>query len=126
VLDEGFDVALESLTSRSGIPASLRTQGRSEGVLSPAIAVIAYFCVAELITNATKHSKARSLAVTAHFHPDKLLLRVTDDGIGGAEIRPGHGLAGLTDRVRTVDGRLTAVSPAGGPTEVAVELPLHA
>ncbi|MEU4218496.1 sensor domain-containing protein [Actinoplanes sp. NPDC026623] len=126
VLDEGLDVALESLTSRSGVPATLRTQGLPERAPSPAIAVIAYFCVAELITNATRHSRARNLAVTAHLHPDKLLLRVTDDGIGGAEIRPGHGLAGLTDRVRTVDGRLTSVSPVGGPTEVVVELPLHA
>ena len=34
------------------------------------------------------------------------------------------GLAGLTDRVRTVDGRLDLVSPAGGPTVVTVDLPL--
>jgi signal transduction histidine kinase len=56
----------------------------------------------------------------------RLRLRVTDDGVGGARPGAGSGLSGLVDRVRAVDGRLRVVSPAGGPTEVTVDLPLHA
>jgi signal transduction histidine kinase len=55
-----------------------------------------------------------------------LRLRVWDDGAGGAVLMPGGGLAGLADRVRTVDGRVEIDSPAGGPTAVTVSLPLHA
>jgi signal transduction histidine kinase len=56
----------------------------------------------------------------------RLVMRVTDDGVGGARLKPGGGLAGLDDRVQTVDGRLSLQSPPGGPTVVTVELPVRA
>ena len=48
------------------------------------------------------------------------------DGHGGARLIPGGGLAGLLERVQTVDGRLEVDSPPGGPTIVTIELPRHA
>jgi signal transduction histidine kinase len=48
---------------------------------------------------------------------------VEDDGRGGAVLAPGHGLAGLTDRLQAVDGVLTVDSPRGGPTRLTAELP---
>ena len=53
-------------------------------------------------------------------------MTVADDGDGGARLVPGGGLAGLLERVQTVDGRLRLDSPPGGPTLVTVELPRHA
>jgi signal transduction histidine kinase len=50
-------------------------------------------------------------------------VEVSDDGRGGARVEAGGGLAGLAERVNTVDGRLQLTSPTGGPTVVAVELP---
>ena len=58
--------------------------------------------------------------------PGLLRVRVSDDGAGGARIEAGSGLAGLAERVRTVDGRMEISSPPGGPTAVTVELPSHA
>ena len=55
-----------------------------------------------------------------------LVMSVTDDGHGGARLVPGGGLAGLLERVQTVDGRLEVDSPPGGPTTVTIELPRHA
>jgi signal transduction histidine kinase len=52
-------------------------------------------------------------------------MRVSDNGTGGARLEPGGGLAGLAERVKTVDGRLRVESPAGRPTVVTVELPSH-
>jgi signal transduction histidine kinase len=54
------------------------------------------------------------------------MLRVSDDGRGGAEPARGSGLSGLVQRVRTVDGDLEIASPPGGPTQVTVQLPLRA
>ena len=56
---------------------------------------------------------------------DSVLLRVEveDDGTGGAVLAPGHGLAGLADRLRAVDGALTVDSPRGGPTRLIAEIP---
>jgi len=53
-------------------------------------------------------------------------MSVTDDGDGGARLVAGGGLAGLLERVQTVDGRLDVDSPPGGPTTVTIELPRHA
>ena len=53
-------------------------------------------------------------------------MTVTDDGAGEARLVPGGGLAGLLERVQTVDGRLGADSPPGGPTVITIELPGHA
>ena len=50
-------------------------------------------------------------------------MTVTDNGDGGAWLAPGGGLAGLRERVQTVDGRLDIDSPPGGPTTVTAELP---
>ena len=61
-----------------------------------------------------------------------LRLEVSDDGIGGADAAlgsqqaRGSGLAGLVQRVSTVDGRVDVSSPSGGPTVVTVVLPMKA
>jgi signal transduction histidine kinase len=92
-----------------------------------AIESIAYFCAAELIANATKHSYANQIKIKIYTERTGVLrLEVSDDGIGGADATRGSGLAGLAQRVSTVDGRIDVSSPAGGPTVVTVELPLRA
>ena len=54
---------------------------------------------------------------------DRLVVEITDDGVGGADPAGGTGLAGLADRVRSLGGWMQVLSPAGGPTTVLVELP---
>ncbi len=93
---------------------------------TPAIETIAYFCAAELLANAAKHSFANKIAIRAAGQRDVLLLSVADDGTGGADPARGSGLSGLASRVAVVDGRLTIASPPGGPTKITVELPLRA
>ena len=46
-----------------------------------------------------------------------------DNGVGGAHVAKGQGLAGLADRVRAAGGVLTIDSPDGGPTRLLAELP---
>ena len=50
-------------------------------------------------------------------------MRITDDGVGGADPGLGSGLAGLARRARSVDGSFALSSPVGGPTVITVELP---
>jgi signal transduction histidine kinase len=93
---------------------------------SPAIETITYYCAAELLANAAKHSGAQTVSVDVSDDDGLVRLRVTDDGTGGARVVPGRGLAGLVERLRTVDGHLHVASPKGGPTVVTVELPVAA
>ena len=123
-LDVGLDPALATLVARSAVPATLAIDVPVRP--SQAIETITYFSAAELIANVAKHSRARHATVEVAAHNGMLRLRVSDDGIGGAEPDAGSGLSGLADRVRAVDGHLQVSSPPGGPTVVTVELPLRA
>jgi signal transduction histidine kinase len=124
VLDQGLGIALTSLAARSDLPVELVIDLPERP--SAAIETIAYFCAAELLTNVTKHSGARHATLEVVHMSGLLRVRVSDDGCGGARVDASGGLAGLAERVRTVDGRLQLSSPPGGPTVVTVELPSHA
>jgi signal transduction histidine kinase len=123
-LDHGLAEALATLAARSAVPATLTADVPVRP--TPAIETITYFCAAELLTNVAKHSGARRAAIGVTADGAALRLSVTDDGAGGAVLRPGGGLAGLAQRVAVVDGTLAVSSPDGGPTVVTVDLPLHA
>ena len=123
-LDHGLAEALATLAARSAVPATLTADVPVRP--TPAIETIAYFCAAELLANVAKHSGAGRAAIGVTADGAALRLSVTDDGAGGAALRPGGGLAGLAQRVAVVDGTLAVSSPDGGPTVVTVDLPLHA
>jgi signal transduction histidine kinase len=122
VLDAGLDAALATLASHSAIPVHVHTSLPQRP--DAAIETMAYFCAAELLTNAVKHSGARTIGVSVRADAGRLVLAVHDDGRGGAHVGGGTGLSGLLERVRTVDGTMTVASPTGGPTDVTVELPM--
>ena len=124
VLDRGLEAALSALAQAGTIPARLDVSIRARP--SPAIEAIAYFCAAELLANVAKHSGASRATISVSDQGGELLMTVADDGTGGACPSPGGGLAGLLERVQTVDGRLSADSPPGGPTVITIELPGHA
>jgi signal transduction histidine kinase len=124
VLDHGLADALASLAADSAIPVELTVSLPVRP--TPAIETIAYFCAAELLANATRHSLAHRIAIRAAGQRDLLRLSVADDGAGGADPARGSGLSGLTQRVAVVDGRLTIASPPGGPTTITVDLPVRA
>jgi signal transduction histidine kinase len=127
-LDIGLEGALATLAARSAVPTELTVDLRSRP--TPAIEAIAYFCVAELLANVAQHAMAGRASVVCASQGTWLRLVVRDDGRGGAAITTvgssSSGLAGLLDRVHAVDGRLSVVSPPGGPTVVTVDLPLSA
>jgi signal transduction histidine kinase len=124
VLDHGLGAALSTLAARSDLPVELIVDLPERP--SAAIETIAYFCAAELLANVTKHSGARHATLAAVHGPGLLRVRVSDDGTGGARVEARGGLAGLAERVKTVDGRLQISSPPAGPTVVIVELPSRA
>ena len=124
VLDHGLGAALTTLAARSDLPVELVLDLPERP--SAAIETIAYFCAAELVANTAKHSGAGHATLEAAHVPGLLRVRVSDDGSGGARTEARGGLAGLAERVGTVDGRLQISSPPGGPTVVTIELPSHA
>jgi len=122
-LDGGLTEALPTLAADAGIATDVDIDLPRRP--SPAIERVVYFCVAELLGNAAKHSGAESAHVALSSAGGRLRLRVSDSGRGGAMIGAGSGLRGLRDRLTTVDGTLDIASPPGGPTVVTAELPVE-
>jgi signal transduction histidine kinase len=122
--DRGLAAALAAAAARSTVPVSVEV-GLPAGE-RPAAAVenTAYFVVTEALTNVAKHSGATHATVDVRPHGADLVVRVTDDGVGGAHPAKGHGLSGLSERLSAVEGRLEVVSPVGGPTVVTAWIPL--
>ncbi|HET8659466.1 MAG TPA: sensor domain-containing protein [Micromonosporaceae bacterium] len=119
--DRGLTAAVAALAALSAVPVDLDADGL--GRLDPAVETAAYFVVAEALANIAKHSRATECWVVLHRTVDRVVVTVTDNGDGGAQLAKGHGLAGLSNRVRAIGGTLTVTSPVGGPTTVAAELP---
>ncbi|MDT0341551.1 sensor histidine kinase [Streptomyces litchfieldiae] len=121
VLDEaGLRAALEAVAERCPLP--VRLDYRLPAEPDPAVAAVAYFVVSEAVTNAVKHSGARTVSVRLAPGDEALTLTVTDDGAGGAD-PTGGGLLGLARRAAALDGTLRVDSPPGGPTTITAELP---
>ncbi|MCO8269844.1 histidine kinase [Actinoplanes sp. TRM 88003] len=119
VLDNGLGDALATLATSSAIPIEVTVDLSDRP--APAIETIAYFCAAELLANAAKHSRASRITLGVRGN---LILTVADDGVGGAD-PGGPGLSGLARRIAVVDGRISVDSPTGGPTQVKIELPAY-
>ncbi|MFC0556153.1 sensor histidine kinase [Planotetraspora thailandica] len=119
--DRGLAPALAALASRCTVPVELDVQvdERFPALIENTV----YFVTAEALTNVAKHSRAELCQVTLSRIGDTLLLTIGDDGVGGAHVAKGHGLSGLADRLRAVEGELAVRSPAGGPTTIVAEVP---
>jgi len=120
--DRGLAAALAAIAARSPVPVDLVVDLPTER-LAPVTENTAYFVVSEALANVAKHSDATASRVDVRCADGRLRVVVEDDGTGGATLAPGHGLAGLTDRLTAVDGVLTVDSPRGGPTRLTAELP---
>ncbi|WP_329413083.1 sensor domain-containing protein [Streptomyces sp. NBC_00704] len=122
-LDRGLADALPQLTGQAKVPVALTVEMSQRP--DPVIERVAYFCVAELLTNVSKHSGATKASVDARVIGKVLRIQVRDDGGGGAGIGAGSGLPGLRERLTAVDGTLALHSPPGGPTTVVLEMPVR-
>ena len=119
-LDEGLAAALRDLARTSPVPVDVEASGER----APAsVEAAAYFVACEAITNAVKHGSPSKVTVRAVHDNGTLRVTVADDGVGGAVVRRGTGLAGLRDRVAAHGGTLEIVSPRGSGTRVEVAIP---
>lgn len=125
--DRGLVAALGALAEESPLQVRTDLDPALDASTPPEVARAIYFVVAELLTNAAKHSRAGEVEVSAGIQwdePTRLRVTVTDDGRGGAAFTEGHGLTGLQERLTGLRGTLTVESPPGGPTRVDVVVPL--
>jgi signal transduction histidine kinase len=119
--DHGLGAALDALAQRFPFPVEIAAV--PEERLPETVEATAYFVVAEAITNVARYARASHAVVTVE-REEELVVRVSDDGVGGADPSAGSGLRGLADRVAVLDGRLEVESPAGAGTTVRAFIPV--
>ncbi|MGA7149479.1 MAG: sensor histidine kinase, partial [Microbacterium sp.] len=128
--DRGLAAALAAVAAGTPLYVHTEIDPTIDAVTSPEVARTVYFVVAELFTNVIKHSGATAVTLKASLRPSlsgvpaMLDVWVVDNGRGGADFTPGHGLEGLRERVAGLRGMLVVDSPAGGPSSVGAHVPL--
>jgi len=119
-------VSARALLESSGVSLDFECE---EAHLPVEIETALALVVREATTNIQRHAEARrasihiELARTPGKEADAVTLRIEDDGRGGAVVR-GNGLAGISERVRSLGGVLGIDSPRGRGTRLLARLPL--
>ena len=85
--------------------------------LASDLEIALYRIVQESVTNVVRHSKATKVEVRMERTDRGLRVAVRDDGVGIADLerarKLSHGLAGMTQRMRALDGTLDGGKPSG-------------
>jgi len=119
--DRGLDAALDGLVHRAPLPVEL--DGTPGERLPDRVESAAYFVVAEALTNVAKYADATHASVHVSREDGRVLVEVSDDGVGGADPDTGSGLRGLLDRVSALGGSLDVESEPGRGTTVRAAIP---
>lgn len=123
ILSEGGLVpAARSLARRSTIPVTLNLPQPARHPDS--VEVAAYYVMSEALANTAKYAQASKAEITLAPVDGALVVIVSDDGIGGADITKGSGLIGLEDRVEALGGSFSVQSPPMSGTTITATLPL--
>jgi signal transduction histidine kinase len=119
--ETGLAGAIQALAERSPVATTIIEVPAAR--FTAPIEATAYFVVSEALVNVAKHAAAGGAEVAIRKLDGRLLVRVTDDGTGGARADAGSGLSGLADRVASVGGALRIDSPPGCGTRLEAEIP---
>jgi signal transduction histidine kinase len=119
--DRGLRAAVDMLAGRAPLPVEIAAVPDER--LPEPVEAAAYYLISEALTNVTKYAQAGVVRVRVTAGDDRVLVEVSDDGVGGADPAAGSGLRGLADRVEALGGTLEITSPAGHGTTLRAEIP---
>lgn len=126
-LPTALNCVIKQVTPGTGLRAALRVEGRPRPL--PADRAEHLLRIGqEALTNTLRHARASRFAARLIYHPNEILLELSDNGRGfkPATSSPGLGLAGMKERVEQMGGRLTIRSTSGEGTGIFVALPAPA
>jgi signal transduction histidine kinase len=121
--EHGLSEALRDLADHAAVPVAVQVPSRRFPAPQEAAA---YFVCSEALANVAKYAGATGASINVEAAGRRLLVRVADDGRGGADPTRGSGLRGLKDRVEALGGRFSIWSPVGAGTRMEAELPIPA
>ena len=96
--------------------------GYGQHVAAP-LAHTIFRCVQEALTNAVRHAHAENVYVAVASSEGTVAVTARDDGRGAAELKPGHGLSGLRERIEGMGGTVEIEARAGAGLTLRALLP---
>jgi signal transduction histidine kinase len=121
--EQGLHAALRELADQAALPVALNVPSRR---FPRPYEAAAFFVCSEALANVAKYAEASGVRIEVSATGSRLLVRVADDGAGGADPTRGSGLRGLADRVEALGGTLSVASTLGVGTRLEAELPIAA
>lgn len=116
-LDDGLPAALARLVRSLPVAVEMDVD---PSPLPDDVATTAYFVASEAVANAIKHAEASRIVLQVERRDGRIVVRVSDDGRGGAVLSAG---SGLNDRIAALGGSLRVASDDGRGTTIEAELP---
>ncbi|MEU6974911.1 MULTISPECIES: GAF domain-containing protein [unclassified Streptomyces] len=110
-----------------GFPPSLRIAGAVDTAVPEDLADHVLAVTVESLSNSARHARAsRADVVLSVPEPgDRIVLTITDDGIGLGSAEPTGGLRNMRSRAEQYDGTLELQAPQGGGTRLVWTVPLR-
>ena len=124
-LGDALGRVCDEWSQRTGIGANLSITG-SQAPLHPDIELTVLRAAQESLTNVSRHSGARTVAMTLSYMEDVVVLDVQDDGRGflpAAVAGSGYGLTGMRERTEALQGTFSVESVPGEGTTISLSLP---
>jgi two-component system NarL family sensor kinase len=123
-LAEALAALARRFTSDTGVPVRVRAEPGLE--LPPGTEAELFRIAQEGLTNIRKHAHAHQVSISLRRRGATLTLEVRDDGVGFVATRStsGHGLTGMRERARLLDGQLAVRSKPGAGTTITARVPL--
>ena len=125
--DAPLDLSGALRTLASGIPhPRVHLDFENDLRVEAAVAHTIFRCVQEALTNAVRHAGAENVFLSIATKDDSVAVTVRDDGRGASELRVGHGLSGLRERIEGMGGKIEVEAQAGVGLTLRALLPARA
>jgi signal transduction histidine kinase len=116
--------ALRTLVAAVPEPAIHLALPQDLAIRDPLHAHTVLRCVQEMVTNTIRHADAKNLWIELIQTDGEMTIRAHDDGCGVREVRPGHGLTGMRERLELVGGHLEIDSQPSRGFRIHAHMPL--
>lgn len=129
-LAAALDYLAEEMQKSAGLQVAVAVSGARQR-LEPLVETVLFRVAQEALTNVSRHAEVSQAKVKLTFAPEKVTLRVRDEGVGfKVDERPlpphGWGLAGMRERAESVGAQLRVDSAPGRGTQVEVVIAIKA
>ncbi|MEO8346230.1 MAG: CHASE3 domain-containing protein [Betaproteobacteria bacterium] len=126
-LSAALDWQVHQICDRAGLQCTIET-AEDDAAITPNVAIALYRIVQEALTNIVKYARAQHVMVDMGVTDSTVTLVIEDDGIGirdGAQNnRLSHGITGMRQRVKALNGEFSVGRGAKSGTLIQVNIPL--